>query len=176
MPSYLPRIDIPPGAHPPANVSPAAPSYAPYDFELNSSNGNSYYAGYRGYQQSPGTAHPGLTSGRPIARTISAYEPDSAQFAFPEPDLNRSFSSRSSLRPSFSTRHRNSKSEVSFDRSGSISASASVADFSPQVSVLSVNIHCFYSQFQSEPSILSDHMSHLAWVIIFSHESNTDNR
>lgn len=49
---------------------------------------------------------------RPPSRATSFYQPESATLAFPEPQLHRSSSNRSTLRPSVPSTHRSTKSEL----------------------------------------------------------------
>lgn len=119
MPSPRPRIDIP-GA------------WTPYDFEADPPNeATSHYEQYL-TPTAPPTAHavrPELPN-RP--HTVSVFEPDTAQIAFPEPQLNRSVSSRAYLHAPHSISHRSSRSDVSLNTIGSIYRPPSTANLSSQ--------------------------------------------
>lgn len=106
-----PHITIPPGAGPP--VSPSPQGFPPYEFEQNSPSGDLLDPwDIRTPTVRNSNARPGDIRSR--SRTRSAYEPVQATIAFPEPDLRRFSSQRSTLHPN-TPRHRPSKSDDGHD-------------------------------------------------------------
>lgn len=105
-----PYITIPPGASPLPlpNPGPLPQQAYPYEFEHNAQSGDLLNP----WDRTPTARHP---SGRPgelrsRSRTRSAYEPVPPTISFPEPDLHRFASQRTTLYP-HSPRHRPSKSD-----------------------------------------------------------------
>ncbi|KAH7930131.1 hypothetical protein BV22DRAFT_1028615 [Leucogyrophana mollusca] len=110
-----PHVAIPAGARPPIDPSPAAhatsEAHAPYAFEFNSPAGNLADP----WETTPTATHPSARLGVPLrsrSRTRSAYESAApTTMPFPEPEIYRSSSQRSTLNP-HSPRHRISRSDV----------------------------------------------------------------
>ncbi|KAH7884721.1 hypothetical protein F5I97DRAFT_1929559 [Phlebopus sp. FC_14] len=102
-----PHVAIPPGARPPVNPSsPSAELYSPYAFELGPpADGllTTWDTPTARYRPNRLDAPP-----RSRSRTRSAYEPVPPTIAFPEPEIYRSASQRSSLHP---YQHRSSRSD-----------------------------------------------------------------
>lgn len=108
-PPGYPHITIPPGASPPVHPSPQG--YPPYEFELDAPSGdflNSYD------NRTLTVRHSNGRPGELRSRSRSAYEPVQSTISFPEPDLHRFASQRSTLHPS-SSQHRPSKSDDGHD-------------------------------------------------------------
>ncbi|KAG1750776.1 hypothetical protein EDB19DRAFT_1676909 [Suillus lakei] len=105
QPRY-PYVTIPPGASPLVNPSPLQ-AY-PYEFEHNAPPGNLSNP----WEHTPTARHPNGRPGelRSRSRTRSAYEPVQPTISFPEPELHRFASQRTTLYP-HSPRHRPSKSD-----------------------------------------------------------------
>ncbi|KIJ62800.1 hypothetical protein HYDPIDRAFT_29949 [Hydnomerulius pinastri MD-312] len=103
-----PHVAIPPGARPAVNPSSSsAEVYSPYAFELASASDillNQWDA-------TPTVRYPTNRLGVPPrsrSRTRSAYEPVPPTIAFPEPEIYRSASQRSTVYPNY---HRSSRSD-----------------------------------------------------------------
>lgn len=109
------HVSIPPGAAPPSNPSPSVhelpvspinlwadrrhPIYTPYPPGTPTSVGTTQYGGRMSLD----------VPGRPPSRAASAYEVETTRIAFPEPQLYRSSSQRSTQRPHAA--HRSTRSE-----------------------------------------------------------------
>jgi hypothetical protein len=100
-----PYVTIPPGASPLPNPSPLQ---AYPEFEYNSPSGDLLNP----WDHTPTARHPNGRPGelRSRSRTQSAYEPVPPTISFPEPELHRFASQRTTLHP-YSPRHRPSKSD-----------------------------------------------------------------
>lgn len=108
-----PHVTIPPGARPPVNPSPAA-VYSPYAFEVTPPNHpQSDFINPWDENATPVTARPRDLPPRSRTRTASVFESGSGVMAFPEPELYRSSSQRSTLSPNVghNLRHRASNSD-----------------------------------------------------------------
>lgn len=101
-----PYVTIPPGASPLPNPSPLQ-SY-PYEIEHNAPSGDLSNP----WDRTPTALNPNGRPGelRSRSRTRSAYEPIPPTISFPEPELHRFASQRTTLHP-HSPRHRPSKSD-----------------------------------------------------------------
>ncbi|KAH7911069.1 hypothetical protein BJ138DRAFT_1113504 [Hygrophoropsis aurantiaca] len=127
-----PHLAIPPGARPLPAVDPnPMESYTPYAFELNSPAGNLADP----WETTPTANHPSARLGVPRSRsrTRSAYEAVApATIPFPEPEIYRSSSQRSTLNPQLA-RHRTSKSDSGHSQRplDSDTASSSSAPYTP---------------------------------------------
>ncbi|EIW84261.1 hypothetical protein CONPUDRAFT_163433 [Coniophora puteana RWD-64-598 SS2] len=139
-----PHLSIPPGARPPVNPSPVE-AYAPYAFELNSSpNTNLYDATPTSSRpppvppknwQTPVPRGPPLLIRRNVRSAYETAPPPGGFLAFPEPEIHRSNSARSSLHPSHAS-----------------SASFSVASTSPAASPRSLSPATHYPRHRSSRS------------------------
>ncbi|KAG1805037.1 uncharacterized protein HD556DRAFT_1328030 [Suillus plorans] len=107
---HYPYVTIPPGASPLPNPSPLQ-AY-PDEFEHNAPSGDLLNP----WDQTPTTRHPNGRPGelRSRPRTRSAYEPLPPTISFPEPEIHRFASQRTTLHP-YSPRHRPSKSDDGHD-------------------------------------------------------------
>lgn len=131
-----PYVTIPPGASPLPNPSPLQ-SY-PYDIENNAPLGELSNP----WDRTPTTLNPNGRPGelRSRSRTRSAYEPVPPTISFPEPELHRFASQRTTLHP-YSPRHRHSKSD---DGHGSLPPSrdhVASAPFTPVTPDSASSIH-----------------------------------
>ncbi|KAH9949942.1 hypothetical protein B0H21DRAFT_725350 [Amylocystis lapponica] len=113
-----PHVSIPPGAAPPVNTSPRS-SWSSYMFQSPAPQDPlNIWADQRSatiYTSPPASEAPNISldlPSRPPSRATSVYHPDATTFTFPEPQLYRSASQRSTLRPNPSPTHRNTKSEL----------------------------------------------------------------
>lgn len=109
------HISIPSGAAPPTDPSPN--SWSPYLFQSPPQDPPNIWADHvsSAYSSSTYASAPRISldvPSRPPSRPASFYEPDSPRVLFPEPQLLRSASQRSSLRPSPTPAHRATKSEL----------------------------------------------------------------
>ncbi|KAG1781631.1 hypothetical protein EV702DRAFT_1177351 [Suillus placidus] len=118
-----PYVTIPPGASPLPNPSPLQ-AY-PYEFEHHAPSGDLLNP----WDHTPTVRHPNGRPGelRSRSRTRSAYEPVPPTISFPEPELHRFASQRTTLHP-HSPRHRPSKSD---DGHGSLPPSRDYVDSAP---------------------------------------------
>jgi hypothetical protein len=132
-----PHITIPPGAGPP--VSPSPQGYRPYEFELNAPSGD---LSNPWEHLTPTTRHPNARPSelRSRSRAQSAYEPAQATISFPEPDLHRFSSQRTTLRPN-SPRYRSSKSDDGHDFLLQNRDQDATASFSPVTPSSASSIH-----------------------------------
>jgi hypothetical protein len=132
-----PHITIPPGAGPP--VSPSPQGYHPYDFELNAPSGD---LSNPWEHLTPTTRQPNARPNelRSRSRAQSAYEPAQATISFPEPDLHRFSSQRTTLRPN-SPRYRSSKSDDGHDFLLQNRDQGATASFSPVTPSSASSIH-----------------------------------
>lgn len=105
-----PYVTIPPGASPLPDPSPLQ-AY-PYEFENHAPPGELLNP----WDHTPTARHPNGRPGelRSRSRTQSAYEPVPPTISFPEPELHRFASQRTTLHP-YSPRHRPSKSDDGHD-------------------------------------------------------------
>lgn len=136
-----PHITIPPGAASSSNPSPTA-SWSAYDFESPSADGpvniwaDNYYPKRSGPNNTLPDNFPRISlhvPSRPPSRAASAYEQETGRISFPEPQLYRSSSQRASARPSPTSVHRPTKSELT------ISGTLSDRESRPPSRVESVN-------------------------------------
>lgn len=102
-----PYVTIPPGASPLPNPSP--PQAYPYEFEHNAPPSGDLL---NPWDYTPTARHPNGRPGdlRSRGRAQSAYEPVPPTISFPEPELHRFASQRTTLHP-YSPLHRPSKSD-----------------------------------------------------------------
>jgi len=122
--THHPTVAIPPGAAPPTNPSPILDSWnflvtPPERDSFNlwsetSTDHNPLFLPSSAPNAAPHFPVP-QTSSRPHSRAASAYESRTSHFVFPEPEVHRSISTRSSIRPSPSLNnlgHRSTQSEA----------------------------------------------------------------
>lgn len=131
-----PYVTIPPGASPLPNPSPLQPY--PYEIEHNAPPGELLNP----WDRTPTAINPNGRPGelRSRSRTRSAYEPVPPTISFPEPELHRFASQRTTLHP-YSPRHRHSKSD---DGHGSLPPSrdhVASAPFTPVTPDSASSIH-----------------------------------
>lgn len=113
-----PFLTIPPGAAPPSNPSPSAhdPPLSPINLWADRRHPiHTPYTPASPYNASSSLSANRITldvPARPASRAASAYEVDSSHMTFPEPQLYRSSSQRSTYRPSsINYAHRSTRSE-----------------------------------------------------------------